>query len=173
MYKGIWAYDDDFHESWRHVSSVGTTCWTTHTVLGTRLAVLILKQYEPRKLKRGNLPLTPFCYYTEEVIVHVVVLFLCSTNNFLLPDTFFHVILHTLVRLCKPGPCGRAQEWARLGVDPLSWLLSDKRLGEVPGNLTKCISLNRLLLSNQDKRIYPSSSSFSCSSTWPWFAQCL
>ena len=26
--------------------------------------------------------------------------------------------------LSKPGSCGRRREWARLGVDPLSWLLS-------------------------------------------------
>ena len=63
-----------------------------------------------------------------------------------------------VVRLCKPGPCGRARKWARLEVDSLScnWLLSNKWLGEVHSNLTKCTSFNRLLLSNQDKGYTPS-----------------
>ena len=47
----------------------------------------------------------------------------------------FHGV-YSLVRLCKPGPCGRVREWARLGIDPLSWLR--KWLGEVRINLTKC-----------------------------------
>ena len=61
----------------------------------------------------------------------------------------------TMVGLRKPGPCGRAREWARLGVDPLSWLLSNNRLEEVHSNF-KCTSPNCLLLSNQDKGSTPS-----------------
>ena len=30
--------------------------------------------------------------------------------------------------LCKPGLYGRAREWVKLGVDLLSWFLSNQRL---------------------------------------------
>ena len=54
------------------------------------------------------------------------------------------------------GPRGRAREWATLGVHPLSWLLSNNRLEEVCGTLTKGTFSSRLLLSNQDKGCTPS-----------------
>ena len=45
---------------------------------------------------------------------------------------------------------------AGLGDDPLSWLLSDNRLKKVHFASLPHTSSNRLLLSNQDKRINPS-----------------
>ena len=62
----------------------------------------------------------------------------------------------TLQRLCRAGPRGRAREGATLGVHPLSWLLSNNRLEEVCGTLTKGTFSSRLLLSNQDKGCTPS-----------------
>ena len=59
-------------------------------------------------------------------------------------------------RLGRAGPRGRAREWATLGVHPLSWLLSNNRLEEVCGTLTKGTFSSRLLLSNQDKGCTPS-----------------
>ena len=59
-------------------------------------------------------------------------------------------------RFSRAGPRGRAREWATLGVHPLSWLLSNNRLEEVCGTLTKGTFSSRLLLSNQDKRCTPS-----------------
>ena len=59
-------------------------------------------------------------------------------------------------RFSRAGPRGRAREWATLGVHPLSWLLSNNRLEEVCGTLTKGIFSSRLLLSNQDKGCTPS-----------------
>ena len=58
------------------------------------------------------------------------------------------IILHTIQRFSRAGPRGRGREWATLGVHPLSWLLSNNRLEEVCGTLTKGTSSNRLLLSN-------------------------
>ena len=60
-------------------------------------------------------------------------------------------------RFSRAGPRGRAREWATLGVHPLSWLLSNNRLEEVCGTLTKGTFSSRLLLSNQDKGCTPSS----------------
>ena len=63
----------------------------------------------------------------------------------------------TLVqRFSRAGPRGRGREWAILGVHPLSWLLSNNRLEEVCGTLTKGTFSSRLLLSNQDKGCTPS-----------------
>ena len=62
----------------------------------------------------------------------------------------------TLQRFSRAGPRGRAREWATLGVHPLSWLLSNNRLEEVCGTLTKGTFSRRLLLSNQDKGCTPS-----------------
>ena len=62
----------------------------------------------------------------------------------------------SLETLCKPGPCARAREWARLGVDPVSWLLSNIWLGEVHFVKLLRTSPNWLLLSNQDKGSTPS-----------------
>ena len=45
---------------------------------------------------------------------------------------------------------------SELGVHPLSWLLSNNRLEEVCGTLTKGTFSSRLLLSNQDKGCTPS-----------------
>ena len=59
-------------------------------------------------------------------------------------------------RFSRVGPRGRAREWATLGVHPLSWLLSNNRLEEVCGTLTKDTFSSRLLLSNQDKGCTPS-----------------
>ena len=59
-------------------------------------------------------------------------------------------------RFSTAGPRGRAREWATLGVHPLSWLLSNNRLEEVCGTLTKGTFSSRLLLSNQDKGCTPS-----------------
>ena len=59
-------------------------------------------------------------------------------------------------RFSRAGPRGRAREWATLGVHPLSWLLSNNRLEEVCGTLTKGTFSSRLLLSNQDKGCTPS-----------------
>ena len=56
----------------------------------------------------------------------------------------------------RAGPRGRGREWATLGVHPLSWLLSNNRLEEVCGTLTKGAFSNWLLLSNQDKGCTPS-----------------
>ena len=68
---------------------------------------------------------------------------------------------HTLVsatvqRFSRAGPRGRAREWATLGVHSLSWLISNNRLEEVCGTLTKVTFSSRLLLSNQDKGCTPS-----------------
>ena len=62
----------------------------------------------------------------------------------------------TIQRLSRAGPRGKAREWATLGVHPFSWLLSNNRLEEVCGTLTKGIFSSRLLLSNQDKECTPS-----------------
>ena len=56
-----------------------------------------------------------------------------------------------LQRLSRAGLRGRAREGATLGVHPLSWLLSNNRLEEVCGTLTKGTFSSQLLLSNQDK----------------------
>ena len=56
----------------------------------------------------------------------------------------------------KPGGRGRGREWATLGVHPLSWLLSNNRLEEVPFVSVPHTSSNRLLLSSQDKGCTPS-----------------
>ena len=47
------------------------------------------------------------------------------------------------VRLCKPEPCARARrhEQDKGRVEPLCWLLSNKRSRYVRCNLTKCTSL--------------------------------
>ena len=55
----------------------------------------------------------------------------------------------------NPGGRGRG-EWATLGVHPLSWLLSNNRLENVPFLSVPHTSSNRLLLSNQDKGCTPS-----------------
>ena len=70
-------------------------------------------------------------------------------------STYQHL---TIQRLCRAGPRGRARarEGATLGVHPLSWLLSNNRLEEVCGTLTKGTFSSRLLLSNQDKGCTPS-----------------
>ena len=62
---------------------------------------------------------------------------------------------NTVQRFSRAGPRGRAREWATLGVHPLSWLLSNNRLEEVCGTLTKGTFSSRLLLSNQDKGCTP------------------
>ena len=62
----------------------------------------------------------------------------------------------TIQRFSRAGPRGRAREWAALGVHPLSWLLSNNRLEEVCGTLTKGTFSSRLLLSNQVKGCTPS-----------------
>ena len=59
-------------------------------------------------------------------------------------------------RFSRAGPRGKTREWATLGVHPLSWLLSNNRLEEVCGTLTKGTFSSRLLLSNQDKGCTPS-----------------
>ena len=64
--------------------------------------------------------------------------------------------LHSVQRFSRAGPRGRARECATLGVHPLSWLLSNNRLEEVCGTLTKGTFSSRLLLSNQDKGCTPS-----------------
>ena len=64
--------------------------------------------------------------------------------------------LLTVQRFSRAGPRGRGREWVTLGVHPLSWLLSNNRLEEVCGTLTKGIFSSRLLLSNQDKGCTPS-----------------
>ena len=66
------------------------------------------------------------------------------------------LILYIVQRFSRAGPRGRAREWATLGVHPLSWLLSNNRLEEVCGTLTKGTFSSRLLLSNQDKGCTPS-----------------
>ena len=63
-------------------------------------------------------------------------------------------------RFSRAGPRGRAREWATLGVHPLSWLLSNNRLEEVCGTLTKGTFSSWLLLSNQDKGCTPSVAHF-------------
>ena len=68
-------------------------------------------------------------------------------------------------KFSRAGPRGRAREWATLGVHPLSWLLSNNRLEEVCGTLTKGTFSSRLLLSNQDKGCTPWCCSFSSSSS--------
>ena len=62
---------------------------------------------------------------------------------------------NTIQRFSRAVPRGRAREWAALGVHPLSWLLSNNRLEEVCGTLTKGTFSSRLLLSNQDKGCIP------------------
>ena len=67
------------------------------------------------------------------------------------PEVFIIKDLHIIQRFSRAGPRGRAREWATLGVHPLSWLLSNNRLEEVCGTLTKGTFSSRLLLGNQDK----------------------
>ena len=71
--------------------------------------------------------------------------------------TWMHLIYRLIFqRFSWAGPRGRGREWATLGVHPLSWLLSNNRLEEVCGTLTKGTFSSLLLLSNQDKlRMYP------------------
>ena len=64
--------------------------------------------------------------------------------------------LFKIQRFSRAGPRGRAREWATQGVHPLSWLLSNNRLEEVCGTLTKGTFSSRLLLSNQNKGCTPS-----------------
>ena len=66
------------------------------------------------------------------------------------------VTMKTVQRFSRAGTRGRVREWATLGVHPLSWLLSNNRLEEVCGTLTKGILSSRLFLSNQDKGCTPS-----------------
>ena len=80
------------------------------------------------------------------------VILVCKVFFFLFFVFVFNSLNADIVEtLNKPGPCGGAREWARLAVDPLSWLLSHKRLGEVHFVKLLHISPNRLSLSNQDK----------------------
>ena len=58
--------------------------------------------------------------------------------------------------LAEQGQEEEEEKWATLGVHPLSWLLSNNRLEEVCGTLTKGTFSSRLLLSNQDKGCTPS-----------------
>ena len=89
----------------------------------------------------------------------VIRLYLCAISVWK-----FHVnayspakwLRQTVQRLSRAEPRGRAREWATLGVQPLSWLLSNNRLEEVSSTLTKGTFSSRLLLSNQDKRCTPS-----------------
>ena len=67
-----------------------------------------------------------------------------------------HMCRKKFQRFSRVGPRGKAREWATLGVHPLSWLLSNNRLEEVCGTLTKDTFSSRLLLSNQDKGCTPS-----------------
>ena len=67
-----------------------------------------------------------------------------------------HIGNTIIQRFSRAGPRGRAREWATQGVHPLSWLLSNNRLEEVCGTLTKGTFSSRLLLSNQDKGCTPS-----------------
>ena len=64
-----------------------------------------------------------------------------------------HICAISLEMLCKPEQCGKAIKYARLGVDPLSWLLFNNRLGEVHSNLTKC-STSLLFQVEKIKSIY-------------------
>ena len=59
-------------------------------------------------------------------------------------------------RLSRAGPRGKARGRTILGVHPLSWLLSNNRLKEVPFVSVPHTSSNRMLLRNQDKRCTPS-----------------
>ena len=63
---------------------------------------------------------------------------------------------HILERFSRAGPRGRGRERARLGEHPLTWLLSNNRLENVPFVSVLHTSSNRLLLSNQDKGCTPS-----------------
>ena len=81
----------------------------------------------------------------QAVLVYTCLLFIHSALS-----------LTTFQRFSRAGPRGRGREWATLGVHPLSWLLSNNRLEEVCGTLTKGTSSSRLLLSNQDKGCTPS-----------------
>ena len=73
--------------------------------------------------------------------------------GYVVMETSWH---KTIEMLSKPGSCGRAREWRRLGVEPLTQLLSNKWLGEVPFVELLCTSPNRMLLSNQNKGSTPS-----------------
>ena len=70
--------------------------------------------------------------------------------------------LHTHENRYSRGLAERGQEEEQenkqyyIGVHPLSWLLSNNRLEEVCGTLTKDTFSRRLLLSNQDKGCTPS-----------------
>ena len=59
-------------------------------------------------------------------------------------------------KLSKRKPLFEIAQWATLGVHLLSWLLSNNRLEEVYGTLTKGTFSSRFLLSNQDKGCTPS-----------------
>ena len=59
-------------------------------------------------------------------------------------------IIFTIETLSKPWSCRRAREWARLGVVPLSWSLSNKQLGAVNFVKLLCTSPNHLLPRYQD-----------------------
>ena len=56
----------------------------------------------------------------------------CSCHP--LRDCWIVIIIQ---RFSRAGPRGRTREWATLGVHPLSWLLSNNRLEEVCGTLSK------------------------------------
>ena len=86
------------------------------------------------------------CYHSQKTIVRHM---LYETRS---PTRAFIIVQ----RFSRAGPRGRAREWATLGVHPLSWLLSNNRLEEVCGTLTKGTFSSRLLLSNQDKGCTPS-----------------
>ena len=79
---------------------------------------------------------------------------LCAFTNIFFLHTY--ICSARIQRFSRAGPRGRAREWATLGVHPLSWLLSNNRLEEVCGTLTKGTFSSRLLLSNQDKGCTPS-----------------
>ena len=134
-----------------------------------------------KEVKKGCLPFTPFCRHTWrravvplDFFLHVLH-FLCALishthmlmslhSKCMATDISFgstktrtlFMIINIVQRLSRAGPRGRARERATLGVHPLSWLLSNNRLEEVCGTLTKGTFSSRLLLSNQDKGCTPS-----------------
>ena len=107
---------------------------------------------EARKITRKNNHFYSISYLFKSFVRTKSVIFI-QWGWFMSTQRLYTNIIQ---RFSRAGPRGRGREWATLGVHPLSWLLSNNRLEEVCGTLTKGTFSSRLLLSNQDKRCAPS-----------------
>ena len=100
----------------------------------------------------------PKTHFTQNFACSLFCLSASRINVVILHALYTHVHERSFIleSLRKPGSCGRARECARVWVDPLSWLLCNKRLEDVHFVKLLHTSSNRLLLIHQDKGSTPS-----------------